>query len=605
MSYGRALFWRDENMLPNDIDRPTLSETPSIGWKSDIAAEMLRRLEIPFVAFNPGASYRGLHDSLVNYLGNQDPQMIMCLHEDHVVAIAHGYAKVTDKPMAAILHSNVGLMHGLMGLFNAYCDRVPMLVLGATGPVAPEKRRPWIDWIHTCKDQGAMLRNFIKWDDEPRSVEGLVEAFLRGFKITASVPRAPVYICLDAGLQEEALTSDVTFPDPSRYKALSAPAAPADETNRTCELLLAAKAPLLLFGRGSCLQADWDRRVELAEMLGVAVLTTQRERAVFPTDHPLQVLPPVVSLTPEAKALINGADLIISFDYPDLQGMLRQATRNTSSLAAKIVNISVDHTLHNGWSMDYFGLAPVDVPVMADPDAFLEQLLEALRSKLPRSKWDGGSKRQWQSISYSEKAATELVGRDIEVALAEIRGNRKFTLTHLSFGWDGRAYHWREPLDYLGHDGGAGLSAGPGLTIGAALALRDSGRTVICVDGDGDFMQGCSALWTAAHHAIPALFIIANNRSNFNDEIHQEAVAKDRNRPVENKWIGLRIDNPALDIAGLAKSQGVEAEGPIRTLAELKAALERGITAVNAGRPYLLDVVIKPQYASKLVTRGD
>ncbi len=162
-----------QNIKLNDIDRPNLPTEVPLAWKSDVAADMLRRLEIPFVALNPGASYRGFHDSLVNYLGNQSPQIIMCLHEDHVVAIAHGYAKATDRPMATVLHSNVGLMHGLMGLFNAFCDRVPMVVIGATGPVAPEKRRPWIDWIHTCKDQGALLRNYVKWDDEPRSVERL------------------------------------------------------------------------------------------------------------------------------------------------------------------------------------------------------------------------------------------------------------------------------------------------------------------------------------------------------------------------------------------------------------------------------------------------
>jgi thiamine pyrophosphate-dependent acetolactate synthase large subunit-like protein len=194
---------------------------------------------------------------------------------------------------------------------------------------------------------------------------------------------------------------------------------------------------------------------------------------------------------------------------------------------------------------------------------------------------------------------------DIEVALAEIRKDRKFTLTHLSFGWAGRAYHWNDPLDYLGHDGGAGLAAGPGLAIGAALALKDTDRIVISVDGDGDFMQGATALWTAAHYSVPALFIISNNRSNFNDEIHQEAVAHDRSRNKANKWIGMRIDEPALDIAGLARSQGVEAEGPVKDKKTLLEALSRGLGVVASGRPYLIDVSVLPGYANKLVTRGD
>jgi thiamine pyrophosphate-dependent acetolactate synthase large subunit-like protein len=589
-----------------NLDRPNLPDEYPLGWKSDVAAEMLRRLDIPYVALNPGASYRGFHDSLVNYLGNRAPQMIVCLHEDHVVAIAHGYAKATDKPMGAILHSNVGLMHGLMGLFNAFCDRVPMMVIGATGPVAPEKRRPWIDWIHTTKDQAAMLRNYIKWDDEPRSVDGVIEAFLRGYQLTATKPSAPVYICLDAGLQEESVAGEVTFPDVARYLPMTLAAAPAADVRAVADLVQAAKTPVFMFGRGSRDRRYWDARVALAEFAGASVMTSQRERAAFPTQHGLHVFPPMGSLSPAAKELLAGADLIVSFDYPDLQGTLRQVNRKTSTITAKIVRVSIDHTLHNGWSMDYFGLSPADLPIMADPDAFTEQLRDELSARLKGvKKWDGGSRRKWETITYSEKSDQELVSRDIEVALAEVRGDRKFTLTHLSFGWDGRAYHWNEPLDYLGHDGGAGLAAGPGLTLGASLALKDQGRTVICVDGDGDFMQGATALWTAAHHQIPALFIINNNRSNFNDEIHQEAVAKDRKRPPENKWVGMRISEPNVNIAALAQSQGVEAEGPVTNRKSLLEALQRGLAVVVSGRPYLIDVVVKPSYANKLVTRGD
>ena len=589
-----------------EIDRPNLPGEYPLGWKSDVAAEMLRQLDIPYVALNPGASYRGFHDSLVNYLGNRAPQMIVCLHEDHVVAIAHGYAKATDKPMGAILHSNVGLMHGLMGLFNAFCDRVPMMVIGATGPVAPEKRRPWIDWIHTTKDQAAMLRNYIKWDDEPRSVPGVIEAFLRGYQMTVTKPSAPVYICLDAGLQEEGVSGEITFPDVARYVPMTLPAAAAADVRTVVDLVKHAKTPVFMFGRGSREQRHWEARVEVAELAGASVMSSQRERAVFPTQHGLHVLPPMGSLSPAAKELLAGADLIVSFDYPDLQGTLRQVNRNTGAIAAKVVKVSLDHTLHNGWSMDYFGLPPADLAIMADPDAFAEQLRDELSAQLGGVKrWDGRSRRTWGEIGYSENADVELVSRDIEVALAEVRGERKFTLTHLSFGWDGRAYHWNDPLDYLGHDGGAGLGAGPGLALGAALALKDQGRTVISVDGDGDFMQGATALWTAAHHQIPALFVINNNRSNFNDEIHQEAVAKDRKRPPENKWIGMRISEPNLDIAALARSQGVEAEGPVTDRQSLLAALERGLAVVASGKPYLIDVLVKPSYANKLVTRGD
>ena len=180
----------------------------NVAWGSDVAAQMLRRMGIPYVSLNPGASYRGLHDSIVNHLGNERPGILLCLHEDHSVAIAHGYAKASGEPMACVLHSNVGLLHGMMSLFNAWCDRVPMIVLGATGPVDAEKRRPWIDWIHTSRDQGAYIRSLIKWDDQPSSPQALVESMCRANIATRTSPTAPVYICLDAGFQEQPLEKE-------------------------------------------------------------------------------------------------------------------------------------------------------------------------------------------------------------------------------------------------------------------------------------------------------------------------------------------------------------------------------------------------------------
>jgi thiamine pyrophosphate-dependent acetolactate synthase large subunit-like protein len=577
-----------------------------LGWGSDVAAAMLRKIGVKYIALNPGASYRGFHDSLVNYLGNDAPKMLLCLHEDHVISIAHGYAKVTDQPMGAVLHSNVGLMHGSMGIFNAYCDRMPMIVVGATGPVAPEKRRPWIDWIHTAKDQGALVRDYVKWDDEPRSPEGIVEAFVRGMHLTSAEPRAPVYICLDAGLQEEKLSRPIELPEMARYPQPAPSQANAEVTERVADALIAAERPVLLIGRGSRGQAAWDRRVHLAELLGASVITSIRERAAFPTDHPLQAAPPSFWLTPVGKKVIADADAILSLDWVDLNGLFQQVTRRTAQLPAKIAHVSLDSTLHRGWSMDYFGVAPVDFPVVAGPDSFVEQLVPVIERKLAgKVKWKGDSRNTMPALGYSETSATEIAPRDIEVALQKQRGDRKISMAHVTIGWSGSAYHFREPLDFLGHDGGAGLAAGPGLTVGASLALLDSERIVVSVLGDGDFMQGVTALWTAARYQLPALFIVSNNRSNFNDELHQEVVAKARNRPVENRWIGQRIDDPALDLAGLARAQGVEAEGPVRTVPELEAAIKRGLEVVVSGKPYLIDAQVKPGYASPPLSRGE
>ena len=179
----------------SDIESPVgLSGNAEPAWGSDTMAQAVRNLGFKYVALNPGASFRGFHDSLVNFLGNRDPQMILCLHEDHAVSIAHGYAKAAGEPMAVVLHSNVGLMHGSMGIFNAFCDRVPVMVLGATGPVDAAKRRPWIDWIHTAQDPGGRIRDFIKWDDQPASVEAAIESIYRANKIARTAPCGPVYV---------------------------------------------------------------------------------------------------------------------------------------------------------------------------------------------------------------------------------------------------------------------------------------------------------------------------------------------------------------------------------------------------------------------------
>ncbi|MCK9508030.1 MAG: thiamine pyrophosphate-binding protein [Pigmentiphaga sp.] len=587
-----------------NVDRPISVRDETMQWGSDVAAEMLRRVGIKYVALNPGASYRGFHDSLVNYLGNTDPSLLLCLHEDHVISIAHGYAKATDEPMGAVLHSNVGLMHGSMAIFNAYCDRMPVFVLGATGPGEPQKRRPWIDWIHTAKDQGALIRDYIKWDDEPRSIEGIPDAFFRASQLTRTEPMAPVYICLDAGLQETALVQAPSIPDTRRYQPATRPHASPHEIENLTQALLASSRPLILFGRGSRSQADWARRVELAELLGASVMTSIRDRCVFPTEHGLAAAPPVYWLDDHAKTLVRNADLILSLDWVDLKGTLLQAFDSVESITPTLVHASLDSHLHRGWSMDYFGLPPADTLLHTSPDALVEQLVTALRGALAQARWDGVSRNRAPTPQYSEQAATRIAPNDIEVALQKLRKDRPLTLAHGTYGWAGHVFHARGPLDFLGSDGGAGLSAGPGLSVGAALALKDSGRTVVSVMGDGDYLQGVTALWTAARYGLSLLIIVSNNRSNFSDEMHQETVAKVRGRPVENRWIGQRIEDPEVDLVAMARAQGVHGAETVTTVPELEQAIQRGLDATDRGELYFIDARVVPGYAITPLSRG-
>ncbi|HEY8610869.1 MAG TPA: thiamine pyrophosphate-binding protein, partial [Roseomonas sp.] len=213
-----------DSTTPQSPETPVGAANGPARYGSDAIAETIRALGLPYLALNPGASFRGLHDSLVNHLGNREPRMLLCLHEEHAVAIAHGWAKVAGTPMGAVAHSNVGLMHATMAVFNAWCDRVPLMLLGATGPVDAAKRRPWIDWIHTARDQGALVRNYVKWDDQPASAAAAQESLVRARQIATTLPCGPVYVNLDAAMQEELLAAPAPVLPVNRYAPPEPPA---------------------------------------------------------------------------------------------------------------------------------------------------------------------------------------------------------------------------------------------------------------------------------------------------------------------------------------------------------------------------------------------
>ena len=583
------------------VERPVNAGQFEMGWGSDVIAHMLREFGIEHIALNPGASYRGFHDSLVNYLGNRDPAMLIAMHEEHAVAIAHGYAKVTDRPMAVALHSNVGLMHATMAIFNAWCDRAPMLIVGATGHVDAAQRRPWIEWIHTAKDQGALIRNYVKWDDQPASPRAAVESMLRAWQITRAMPRGPVYVCLDVGLQEMALDEPPEIPDIARFAPGAAPA-PAPETlTRAAGLLANAERPLILAGRVSRDPQGWADRVRLAELLNARVLSDLKAGAAFPTDHPLHPAPPFRRPDRQVCALIAQADVILGLDWIDPAGTFKMATEHTDS-AATFINCSMDSYLHNGWSMDHHILPAVDLVLPCPPDTAVPLLVDAIETR------GGAIKSAWAPADMVEDAPAGadagLDYRDIADALGAALGERRATITGLPIGWPGSALHFRHPLDFLGSDGGAGIGAGPGIAVGAALALRGGERIPVAILGDGDTLMGISALWTAAKYRIALLVIVANNRSYFNDELHQERVAITRGRPVENRWIGQRLEDPVPDIAALARGFGWQSEAAVTTRAALSAALDAAIKTVAAGSCALVDVHITRGYAEPAVDPG-
>ena len=572
------------------LERPTPAGLNAPGFGSDVVADTLRALDIPFIALTPGASYRGLHDSIVNYLGNTTPQMLLCVHEESAVAIAHGYAKVTGKALVAAVHSNVGLQHATMAMFNAWCDRMPMVVLGATGPVDAMKRRPWIDWIHTSRDQGALVRGYTKWDDQPATAGAAREALLRGTWIANTAPQGPVYINLDAEMQEAKLAEQLPPIDASRYMPPVTTAAPADLVQQAAAMLKSAKQVVILAGRASRSEEAWNSRVALAEALNARVVTDLKIGASFPTDHPLYV-GASHGLTADSIEAVSGADAIVSLDWVDLAGALKIAGASPST---KIIQVSLDFRIHNGWSMDHQALPPVDLFLSADPDLVVPELVRAIgASAKPRV-----APRPRAPVADQEPAG--FTNEHIARTLRKVLGERPTTLTHLPLSWEDRWWTFHHPLDFLGSDGGGGIGGGPGISVGAALALKNSGRLPVAICGDGDYLMGVTALWTAVHYKIPLLFVIANNRSFYNDELHQERMARMRHRPVENKWIGQRMADPEIDLAAMGRAQGAVGFGPITRQADLGPALEQAIAAVDAGGVAVVDVRVEPGYTANM-----
>ena len=506
------------------------------------------------------------------------------------MAIAQGYAKVTGKAMAVAVHSNVGLMHATMAIFNAWCDRMPVVILGATGPVDAAKRRPWIDWIHTARDQGALIRGYSKWDDQPASPAAAREAILRAGWIANTAPRGPTYVNLDAGMQEEKLAEPVAPIDTKRFMPPVEHAPAESVVKQAADLLRAAKQPVILAGRVSRDLDAWNARVALAERLGARVITDLKIGAAFPTDHPLHAgAPGTIAPVPEAADALRAADVILSLDWVDIAGTLKHIGGST----AKIIQVSIDHQLHKGWSMDYQGLPPVDVLIACEPDAAVPALLEALGPGKPHLVAERKSEPfkpagDKLTVDHLADALRRAVGGPTDLphpylAVVERRQLAAPTSARLS-----------------GPDGGGGVGGGPGISVGAALALKGTGRLPVAVCGDGDFLMGVTALWTAAHYKIPLLIVVANNRSFFNDELHQERVARMRNRPVENRWIGQRISEPDIDLAAMARAQGATGFGPVTAIGDLAATFAKAIAAVEAGEVAVVDVRVEPGYTAAM-----
>jgi len=570
-------------------------------WASDVIVDLLHAYDLPYAAINPGASYRGLHDSIVNYGGNR-PVMLLCQHEETAVQIAHGYAKATGRPMVAILHNLVGLLHANLAIYYAYIDRAPVFIIGATGPMDETKRRPRIDWIHSAQDQGDAVRAYTKWDYQPHTVDGVPDSFARGYAVMMTEPRGPVYMCYDAWLQEQKLDHSVTMPPANGAKVPSRIGADPAALEQAADLIAAASKPVIIaeyVGR----EADgFHALVKLAETGGIPVYDVD-SRLNFPSRHPLNMS--------EAKDVFRDADLIVCLDTRDWERPTRElvsATREVTSVvpqSAKWIEIGFGDLELSSWTLDYQRLLHADLRILADTTVALPALTSLLETRIDgdpklasrvkartddtaaksaalRQKWAGAAKEEWDASPITlPRLASEVWDAIRQEDWVLTAG----TLEH----WTRKLWDFDRPYRHPGRS--LGTATQFGISIGVALAHRDAKRLVVDMQPDGDLMYDAGALWVVAKHRIPMLVVMYNNRAYYNDWEHQIRMAKLRSTPLERAHIGMDLDDPAPDFAAMAKSMGWYAEGPIEKPADLSAALKRAIAKVKSGQPALLDTI--------------
>ena len=575
-------------------------------YGSDLMVEVLRELGIKYIALNPGASYRGLHDSMVNFETGKGPEIIMCTHEEIAVAIANGYARATGDIMATGLHNIVGLQHASMAIFNSWCDRTPILNLGGGGPQSTTNRRS-TDWVHTALVQGLAVRDYVKYDDQPNSVDAVPESFLRAYRIAMTEPRGPVYICLDTDVQEEKITKPMVVPHAQLFRAPAGSAANPESLRQASRLLAEAQWPVIVAGELGRNPKALPALLDIAEELGAAVIDSDG-RYAFPSTHPL-------NLTNAREEALRQADVVLALDVPSLGVPLGPSVRERGNFApvvrpdCKVIHITMLDLERQSWVSDAMWLLPVHVPIAADTAVTLPQLLEQLRERMKggdavrqvrerRAKVEAiynearKKSQDWIEKTWDEKPISQ--ARFFGEINKRVQGKAWALVSAHGRRWR-EAIEVTEPAHGIGGGRGGGVGYGLPSSIGAALGHKESGRLCVSIIGDGDFLMTSNALWTAAKYQIPLLVLVMNNRSYYNDEEHQERMAKWRQRPVENKGIGIRIEDPAPDLAAIARALSVEGFGPVTEPGQLGSILDKAIAIVEDGKPAVVDIITQPR----------
>ena len=571
------------------------------GWQSDVIVDLVKHYDFPYISLNPGASFRGLHDSLVNY-GNNEPQMLLCNHEEIAVQIAHGYAKATGKPMIAIVHNLVGLLHCNLAIYYAFIDRVPIFIMGATGPMDEAKRRPHIDWTHTALVQGNAVRDYTKWDYQPTSVHGVPESFARAYSIMMTQPQGPIYMCYDAAMQESPLTEEVAMPPAAAVRTPALMMPDPDALKAIADKLLQSENPLLMAEYVGRRQGGFESMVELAETIGAPAWDIANALN-FPNKHPLSV-----SLD---KSIFKDRDLIVGLDIKDYEKSthdLNSSSRKVEALppeSCEYVEIGFAELGISKWAMDYCRLQPCSVRAIGDTQIAIPALTKLLKEGIANNpklegriekrkkaigertrktwdKWQKDAREGWDLSPMSTPRLAHEVWEVIKDHDWVLTANNLKNQVRKQWDFD-KAY--RTPGYELG------TSTQIGISLGVALANKGSGRLVVDLQPDGDLMFDAGALWVAAKYEIPILIVMYNNRAYYNDWEHQIRMARVRGTDEKKAHIGMDLYGPEPDFGGLARSMGMWGEGPIENPKDVRGALLRAIEVVKSGKPALVDTV--------------
>jgi thiamine pyrophosphate-dependent acetolactate synthase large subunit-like protein len=587
----------------NDMPPQTIGKTGS-----DFMVDVLKTLDIDYIASCPGSTFRGLHESIINYGDNKKPEFITTLHEDTAAAMCHGYYKVAKKPMACMVHGTVGLQHASMAMYNAFADRVPMLVL--SGNIGNSvTRQIYIEWNHAAQDQAATVRDITKWDDQPDSLQAFAESMVRGYELMTTAPMAPILITADGDLQEDPIppAEEKKLHIPS-LKMRSQPAADVAALREAAKMLIAAESPIIYTNRYARTENGPALLLALAELIGAPVVDAHN-RMNIANRHPLNH-----SLRREAA--FQQADLILALEpidiwglnnyVPDLVGRPNDPRRRRADL--KIIHIGTENMMAKSNYQDFQRFAEADMSIAGDAEASMSPLIEAVKSQMAASDASRfaqrGKKAKEQTAKQLEHFrqeaafqwdATPISSARMTMELWEQIKNEDWmmpTETQFLSDWPYRLWDINKPYQTMGGSGAQGIGYNSPAALGAALANKDKGRLTVAMVGDGDLNMAPGVLWTAAHHRIPILYLVHNNRA-YHQEVMMILRMASRRQRVNHKnvYVGTLIDDPAPDYAKIAQGYGLYAQGPVSDPKDLAAAIRRALEVVRKGEPALIDVV--------------